>query len=451
MLTDFLAQCFSQYVSVTKVAKHLSRVVGVVKTIVDCAASTGCAIVFDHDTRSFVIQAATTDYLLQGVESIGKHVQECEELVGLLTLDKTDSWLLVALLNKRESLKEIEESTSTKVEIIREDNSVSILGETKESIISGKKEIISIFEQMKRENAFVDIPESSMMQFVGNSSRQINNFAAINGVKMDRVKKSTTCIRIQGHDTGVKTAVVAINTWVQKWEANNPGTTIKLHEDTLMCLLDNKTTSEKKRIQRICGVKLDVCVTKSNVTIRGGKGDSTSLAIEQIRALAESLDIKASKAEEKPAQALDTKPVNIEIDAPTPKVEKNTSVLMPTLKTTTNVQVPEKLSIPTTVVGKDKSKEPKRKEQSGKLQSVSKLYSFLVSEDAAPMAAGEEPWDSSTVSSGVENVVKATSEVQADLQSASSLVDDNNTTTVVGKENTQLLGLFVIFADDQAT
>lgn len=414
LFIEGLEKEFPQFITVRKTPKHLSKVVSKAKTYIGIAAKTGCMILFDHDTRSFLLQSSSTDSISEGLDAINEHAKECEKLVKIIDVDSSESWLLFNLINNREPLKEIEETSNTKIDIIIDESIISITGEGSES---AKEQIETTMTQMRKENAFLDIPESSMTQFIGNSSRHINGLAGTYGINIDRVKKYPTRIRLHGSESGVRSAVEAVYSWVKKWEEKNQGITVELDEETLLCLMDNKPTGSKRKIQRKCGVKLDVCVSESNLTIRGGKNSSPDLALQELDSLSKSLFKEAAKVVEAPK----VEPVTIQIPTPVPAqnpapsaipaptpiqpvtqiAEKEIQVLAPTLKVATNVQVPEKDSIPTTVVGKAKSQEPKKK-----MQSVNKLFSFLVSDDAAADSNGDnqEHWDSSTVSSGVENV-----------------------------------------------
>jgi len=407
MFLDFMESRFSPYSSkVLKVPKHLAKVAGDAKIVTGIAADSGCDISFDHDMYIFSLHAASPERLAKGLESIERHVQKCEKLVGVLHIDPSDSWILGYLLSThRDSLKAIEESSECKVDVCKDELVVSITGKESDNAESGKEGLTALLEKVKKENAFADLPESSMPQFVGQSSRNLNSFAAVLNVHIERVKKAPSRIRIHGNEAAVASATNAVHEWIHSWEEKNKGTTIEVDDKTLACLLDPKPASEKKRIAHDCGVKIDVYGSKSSVTIRGGKGNSHELALEQIKALVESHSEVVVEAE-KEIEAIKTEtpaPAPVKV-TPAPAPVQVTAAPAPVKVTLVadRVGIP---TVPAVIVRKQSPKEPKTKEVAGK-QTVAKLYSFLVSEDAAPAttSAFAEPWDSSTVSSAMENV-----------------------------------------------
>ena len=367
-LLDNHSHCFSKLA----VPKHLAKVASDTKAVTAIAAETGCDIVFDADVHTLLLQSVSSERLAKGLKGGKEYVKKCESLVFVVKIDPADSWLLASFLTLyRNSLRDIEESCNCKIEVFKEESVISMAVKEFQYFQDGKKALLTLVETVKAENQFVDIPESSMPQFIGQSAKHINTFAAMHSIQIERVKKSPTRLRIHGQPAAVKNAAIAIEEWMDGWEDRNPGTSVKLDKGTLGLLNDNVPSSEKRKICRDCGVKLDVSTAKSIVIIRGGKGNSHDKAVEAIQAIARIHREEVGTA------------------------EPSRTPIIPRAKTPPRVLLerkPVKTAVPI-VVEKKIRKEAANKKES-KLQTVSNtLFDFLVSDSA----------DCSTVSSSLEN------------------------------------------------
>jgi rRNA processing protein Krr1/Pno1 len=374
-LVDNYSHCFSKL----GVPKHLAKVASNAKAVTAIAAETGCDIVFDSDVHTLLMQSESSERLAQGLERAKEYVKKCDSYVFVVNIDRSDSWLLVTILTQyRDSLRDIEETCNCKLEVLKDELVISISVKGGEDVQDGKEAVLALVETVKAEIKFVDIPESSMPQFIGQSSKHINAFAAMHSVQIERVRKSPTRLCIHGQPAAVKNAAVATEEWISGWEDKNAGTSVKLDKGTLEIFNGNTPSSEKRKISRNCGVKLDVYLTKSTVIIRGGKGNAHDKAIDAIKALAciHHEEVGATEPSRQPTVSIDKAP---------PAERVKITVLIPAKKES---------SIPTMVEKKGRKEAANKKDS--KSQTVSKLFNFLVSED-------DEPWDASTVSSGLEN------------------------------------------------
>jgi len=230
------------------------------------------------------------------------------------------------------------------------------------------------------------------------------------------VKKHPTRIHVRGSEVAVKKSEIAIAEWIEGWELKHPGQRIVLDRLDISYLLGPEGSADRKSIQQEFGVKVDINTFNSALTIRGGKIDSQNLAMESLRkVLLKSVDSKNGSTQNaevsNPGNQSPPKRSNHEI------LESNDEEILASSspkEVTNTIQLQDSgledsdssCTIPTNVIKND-SKLPNKKETTtGKLQSAAKLYNFLVSDDAAPSTTGDlqEPWDSSTVSSAVENI-----------------------------------------------
>jgi rRNA processing protein Krr1/Pno1 len=376
--------CFSKLV----VPKHIAKVAYDTKEITNMAADTGCDIVFDSDVHALLIQSASSERLATGFEGAQEYVKKCGSLVFTVVVKPDESWLLLSLLTQyRNSLKELEESCNCKLDVFKEESVVSVSVKGDQDIQDGQEALLGLIEKIKCENAFVCIPESSMPQFIGQSSKHINSFAATHSVQIERVKKSPTLIRIHGQEKEVKHAATAVKDWAEGWESKHPGTNVNVDITTLE-ILDSASSDEKTNICRDCGVKMDVNMATFTVVIRGGKGTAHKRAVDAIEALARSND-EECRRNEPPKKSM----VPLVKSQPQPIPEVTPMKFTPPMP-------PKVTSIPADVVVEKKRKNEAAKKKVSKLQTASNLFNFLISEDPVPTKSSD---DASTVSSGLEN------------------------------------------------
>lgn len=397
LFLNHVERLFPRYCSKVKVARFYAKVARDSKILIHMSAESGCDITFDHDLQMFIVQAASPEQLTKGLESVEERLNQCKELIFVINIGSSDSWLFSLLLTTyRNEIATIETSCKCKIDIFKIDSVISIVGKHD----AGKNALVALIDRVKKESIFMDLPESSMPHFVGQSLKHMNNFAATHHVQIDRVKKFLSRIRIHGEESAVSNAASAVNEWIIHWEGGNPGTNVYVDNNSLAIFLDTKPTSEKNRIARDCGVKLDVYCLTSSVIIRGGKGDSHKKAMEEIKALCESNlsnETKEGNGEIRGPEQDILEPI---IETPQATRTVHTVLSEIPVKVTTSI---EENAVPVVVVEKKSLEDPRTKNN---LQTVSKMFNFLVS-DASPSLsndAPQDPWDASTISGSVENV-----------------------------------------------
>lgn len=393
LFLDYIGLHFPRYFSKVKIGKPFAKMAGESKAVLEMSADSGCDISFDHDLQMFLVQAKSPEVLTKGLESVEDRLTKCKDLIFVVNLNSSEFWVLGSLLTThRNSVAAIETSHKSKIDIFKSDNVITMLGADD----FGRDALLALIDKVMKGNAFMNLPESSMPQFIGQSLKHMNSFAAAHCVKIDRVKKFPSRIRIQGEEIAVINAVNAVDEWTRKWETKNPGTTMHVDKRILVHLLDSKT---KNKIANDCGVKLDIYYSKSSVIIRGGKGDAHKKAREEMKTWLETQaeeDIEFQDEDEEEEEAKDSivhpkDPLN-SVPQPQDNTTDHNSELLPN-------------AVPVLVVEK---KLPCDSKPYGK-QTVAKMFNFLISEDATPPDdstpfTSNDPWDASTISGSVENV-----------------------------------------------
>ena len=366
------------------IPKHLAKVASETKAIATYSADTGCNISHDYDANVLLIQSDSLPRIIDGINAANSHIEKCGKLVSVVEITPSDAWVMKSLLTSyRSDLKDIEEKCACNVEIFKEEHMASVSAKDNAQTEKGTEAVNNFIAKVKKENAFVEMPESSLPQFVGQSSKHLKTFAAVHSVKIERVKRSPS-IHIHGSEQNVRNAATAAEEWISEWEKQNPGKTFLLEKSNLDLLLDSKPDGVKRNICRDFGVKLDISASKSAVTIRGGKADSSqSEAAEAIRAFGK-------------VHLLDTTPRKV------PKVvekkmvdphESSSSLCRKTELPSTSSKFAEK----TNVIKSEENKTAAEPVEEVEVKSSTKLYNFLVSQDeSTPSAAIEGGYYKST-------------------------------------------------------
>ncbi len=394
LFLDHLEHFLPHYCSKVKVASYFVKMAREAKALMKMTAESTCNLFFDHDLHIIFVQATSRLQLLNGLEAVQKRLDQCKERVLVMAISSSDSWIFSLLQSQyRQDIAAIEKSCKCKIDTFRTDSVISIVGDHD----SGEDAMIDLIARIKKENIFMDLPESSMPRFVGQSMKNMNNFAASYSVQIDRVKKVLSRIHIYGEASAVSNAFIAVNEWIARWETKNPGTVIYVDNKSLPIFLNTKPSSEKNRIARDFGVKLDVYCDTSSITIRGGKDDSHEKALEAIQNLCESVGEKKAKESEEAPVSSHQEPI-----------KENPSCEKPPASRTVNTGQTEVLEKPNAVIEENvvpvmvvEKKDPVTKEN---LSTATKMFNFLVSDASLPNEIPQDPWDASTISGSVDNV-----------------------------------------------
>jgi hypothetical protein len=385
-LMEFIERSCPTLVSKVLIPKYLARAMTSL-ILTDIMAETGCDIVYDGELNMCLLHSITSsERLASGVRMLEDFVKSCEKQIHVVHFKSTESWIANCLLTTYSNLlSDIEDKYECTIDVLKEEMLVTVTKKDLPVPDGAKAKLAELIDTAKSQNVFIEIPESSMTQFIGQSSKHIKNFAKMHNVQIERMKKSTSCLRIHGSKMAVSSAASAVKEWVSEWEAKNPGTMVKV-EPTITDLL---VKSEKAKIARDFGVKIDINTEDSTVVIRGGKGDSLEKATHAIKKLAGiSTSHKSSSV------------VQSSVNQPSLQRNQNKSPSNETNQLSLNEKV-----VPSVIIENKKSDGVRIKYET-KPQNASKLFKFLVSDDAGPVTTADlqETWDASTVSSGLENV-----------------------------------------------
>mmetsp|Transcript_4373 Transcript_4373/g.8410 ORF Transcript_4373/g.8410 Transcript_4373/m.8410 type:complete len:1214 (-) Transcript_4373:129-3770(-) len=380
-LFEFIEKSSPVLSSKVLVPKYLAHAMST-SALTDIMIQSGCDISYDGDLNLCLLHATLSpERLAIGVRMLEDFVKSCEKQVHVLHIDATEPWLANCLLNTYSNiLRDIENKYECTIDVLKDEMLVAVTKKDLPVPDGARAALVALIDTARSQNVFIEIHESSMPQFIGQSSQHIKNFAKTYSVHIERVKKSSSCLHIHGSEMAVMSAVIAVKEWVSNWENKHQGTVVKV-DPTITHLL---MTSEKSKMAQEFGVKIDVNNKDSTVVVRGGKGNTQEKAVLAIKNLT---SIASSHNNSK-------------------SVQRSRSGTPPN-ETNHESSFSQKVVVPSVIIENEKTDGIKFKYET-KPQNASKLFKFLVSDDAGPVTTGDlqETWDASTVSSGIENAVE---------------------------------------------
>jgi hypothetical protein len=332
-----------------KILKPLIRNIRHDERVATIAAESGCSLSIDHDLNCVIIQNSTVSDTTKGVTAIEALLKKYEELNYVLRIDRSDAWLVNLFIDKGGvMIKTIEKESGCGVRLWRDELLISASGNEKDCVQKAKDLILTIVEKAKRENMFVDLPETALGEFIGRAGSHLSDFSNKYNIEIQRVKKQTK-FKISGEENAVSIAVSRISDWLKNWEGRNPGIVINLSEKVIARLDDYPLFL--KGIEQQYRVKTDMNRSFSSITIRGDNSMINENAEENIRAFI--ADLK--ETEEEPVNNGDT--VENSVDKSGENIPESDSGKE---NVHTNYD-----SVPTGVTVKNSSKKKKDKKPSG--------------------------------------------------------------------------------------
>ena len=270
-----------------KIHRALYKSMSNPEQLASIANETGACISLDRDMNCILVRSeepASSGEALQLLEGM---LVEAKKRNLLVKFDTGDTWLLSIIVGKGgATIKKLEQDSNCKFDIIKEEVTVVISGETEDIVQSGKAAVDEIVDQARKECIFTEIPESAMAAFIGKGGSGIKKLSSDNHVKMERINKlHSGTIKITGKEENVATARDAVVAWVMEWEASNEGISVDIDERIIPVVI-GKGGETIRRIQKETGCKLDIDRQHSTVTAReGGSDNARKEAISKVQAI----------------------------------------------------------------------------------------------------------------------------------------------------------------------
>jgi len=409
LLTNILEDLFPSQFTKVKMAKPLVQPVGNVEVLAEIAAESGCAVSLDRDTNSLLLHSSCSISVSTAVNLCEIRIKDCEKLTRVIRIDPHESWLLPKFLGKGgEVVSQLQTECDCKISIWKDELMVCISGNDEENVAKAKQLYDAIANQARKEHVYFEIPESAINVFVGKSGSNMKNLAKTHQVQIERVKKSTTKIRVFGDETCVNNAISAVKAWVDKWEAKNKGNIMVLESGEIEFLL-SRSKFLIRDVEKKHGVKIEADPTRCTVVVRSKLNSAREAASASISFLIDNFRNALAKQE-----AVETKKENVIVaegnhaQTDMKKYEKEPQSTQDNCGDVVE-NVPTVLK---DITQQDMANVTRPHVTQNKASS---LFNLLISDEAPPseVAHSHEQWDSSTVSSVLENDSVAENSVPA--------------------------------------
>jgi len=201
-----------------QVPKPLVTVMNDGMKLASISAKSGSLISFDIDTCYIIIQSTSTLKNTVAVELIQSLIIDSQRLIFMVKLEQDDSWI-ISLMNWDELAGNIKSVTQCVLQPYHEDLMISITGLDEDSVKRARKILDDHIDRIRIENIVMDIPEEAMSAFLGRKNANMNALARDHGVSIERLKKNSDRVRLQGEN--VLSAMIAVKDWIQAWEVKN--------------------------------------------------------------------------------------------------------------------------------------------------------------------------------------------------------------------------------------
>ncbi|KAL7549087.1 hypothetical protein ACHAWF_012360 [Thalassiosira exigua] len=284
-----------------KVHRSLFRSIGEPKRLALISTETGASISLDRDMSSILVRSDDPSSGDKALELVEKLLIECQKLNAVISFDTTDAWLLPLIIGHGGSnIKRLEAESGCSIDTLKDELTVVVSADKQESVVKGKDAVEKVVSQAKKENLFIDLPESCMAAFIGKGGAGIRKLAADNGVRVERSKKHPSQIKVSGNEHCVASAHMAVSSWLEEWKSRNEGIELNL-EEKLVPTIIGKRGATVRSIEKQTGCKIDVDRQKNSLTVRHGSDENRKEAVTKIQGIID--EEKARSAERATAKA----------------------------------------------------------------------------------------------------------------------------------------------------
>mmetsp|Transcript_12522 Transcript_12522/g.28636 ORF Transcript_12522/g.28636 Transcript_12522/m.28636 type:complete len:1302 (-) Transcript_12522:61-3966(-) len=288
-----------------KIHRALYKPMSNPEQLANIANETGACISLDRDMSCILVRSEDPARSGEALQLLEGMLVETKKRNLLVKFETADTWLLSVIVGKGgATIKKLEQDSNCRFDIIKEEVTVVISGETEDIVQSGKAAVDEIVDQARKECIFTDIPESAMSAFIGKGGSGIKKFSSDNQVKMERINKlHSGTIKITGKEENVATARDAVVAWVMEWEASNEGISVDIDERIIPVVI-GKGGETIRRIQKETGCKLDINRQQSTITAReGGSDNARKEAVSKVQTIIDEEMIQIAKRTAEKEQA----------------------------------------------------------------------------------------------------------------------------------------------------
>lgn len=297
LLFGFLDFVLSSSMEYVKVEKSLMKSMADASALADITSTSGASISVDRDLSFIVIRSTDSDKVQTASKLVEARIVELERLVYVHRLSQPESWLLPNIIGKGGStIRSLETNSDCSVEVSKEALTIIVRGKDEEEVSIVATKLIELIDTLKKECAFIDIPDQAQAAFIGKSGEHITSLRDEHNVIIDILPKGR--LQVQGSESNVQSAKAAIGDWLKTWEGQYIGKSFAIEGSDIPAIIGSKG-SVINSIQKDFGVKIDIDRDAGMITIRGGKAEEDrGAAAEKVKDIIRQRHADVAKKEE---------------------------------------------------------------------------------------------------------------------------------------------------------
>lgn len=296
-----------------KTIKPLYGSVGQASALAEISALAGGLVAYlDRDLSEVVLRSPDQEKVKLGAELVEAKIKEAERLAYVLEVSASESWILGAIVGKKGAQVSalVAKYPGCKVDVSKETRTISITGDSEDTVQSVREAILAAVEKARAENVFIVVPESYVPAFVGRGGVHVKELSAKHGVEIQRIQKGQFNFKLIGEAAKVETAKNDIDEWLINKEAANACSTFTLERESDVSVILGQKGVVARSISE--GYSCRVVVDKKSliVTVRGPCEEDREAAVEKMKELVanERVEAAARQAAAKENLELDVEP-----------------------------------------------------------------------------------------------------------------------------------------------
>ena len=296
-----------------KITKPLFVSVGKASVLAELSAQAGgVAVYLDRDLGLVVIRSSDVDKVATAATLVKKKIKDAERLAYVIELGVSDSWIIPVIIGKKGEKVSIlrKKYSGCKIDISKESRTISIVGESEESVQGVRNAFNAAIEKARSENIFVSIQNNDVPYFLGKGGSHVKELSAKYGVNIQNVKKGSDSgiYRISGDTENVKTAKEAVQEWLHLRQEATAILEMPLERKQDISVIIGAKGVVARSIEEDYKCRIDVDKQSLIVKIRGPSQELREAALAKVTELVE------TRRKERIASELAAKEGNDSID-----------------------------------------------------------------------------------------------------------------------------------------
>ncbi len=302
----FLDFLFPNQLTRLKITKPLFLSVGKASTLAEISAEAGgVAIYLDRDLSLVVIRSVDEEKVRNAAALINEKIKDAERLAFVFEISASDSWIIPSIIGKKgENVSRLRKKFSgCKIEISKESRTITIVGESDETVNAVREAVVAAIEKARSENIFVTIQNTDIPSFLGKGGSHVKELSAKHGVTIQSVKKGNDAgtYKIGGEASKVKAAKEAIDAWLDTREKASATLEMTLdREQDIPAILGQKGAIARS-IEQDYKCRFDIDKKSLVVKIRGPSEEQREAVLNRMK------DLIDTSREERAARELAAK------------------------------------------------------------------------------------------------------------------------------------------------